>query len=151
MKFVHRLRAQDRDEMSQLVFDIARRSDRPRDFFTQNFAISLSKTMECLLHRILVHRKFTRDLGLRLSIVIRNEILNRPNNCALPTSRYSSCNRVNTCSSTLRAQRRSKIRSALKWLAGSESPFAIKSSSGWVAGLRRLIVSARLRSLAKNF
>src|SRR5947208_10734307 len=60
-----RLRLQYRDEMPQLVFHIARHRDGLSDLLAQQYPISLTQAMECLLHGIFSHAQLLCDLCLR--------------------------------------------------------------------------------------
>src|SRR5207249_3195034 len=63
-KFFRGLRLEHRNEMSQLILDVAGHGDSLRDFVTQQFSITLTQSMKGLLDRVFGHAQFSRDVGL---------------------------------------------------------------------------------------
>ena len=81
------------------------------DFLAQQLPVTLTQPVERLLHRVLSHAQFLRSVYLRRTIwfvgratSVSSQIIRQ-----LPDQRqrYSSPNRLITCSSNANAQRRS--------------------------------------------
>src|SRR5437667_5506884 len=54
--------------MTQLIFDIDRNHYRMGDFFAQEFPITLTESVECLVHSVLGHAQLTPNLNLRRAV-----------------------------------------------------------------------------------
>ena len=108
--------------MAQLIFRVVRCDHRVSDFFVQQFPVTLAQSIERLVHSVFSHSKLMPNLRLgRALAVVGKQFLQLLKQRTIASRTYSSSNRASTCSKTVNAQRRSKIRSALKVSAGSRS------------------------------